>query len=77
MRAAIEVSRLRTTLRRAKEEVGNLRVEYLHVSLCAECLVPASTDTMQERRVDDQFPKRIDQCHVERREAADVADVDP
>ena len=46
-------------------------------SACAECLIPASTDTMQEGRIDDQFPKRIDQCHVERREAADAADVDP
>jgi hypothetical protein len=49
----------------------------LRQSVFAECLVPASTDTTQEGRIDDQFPKRIDQCHVERREAADVADIDP
>src|SRR6266513_5408861 len=39
-------------------------------SACAECLIPASTDTMQEGRINDQFPKRVDQGHVERREAA-------
>ncbi len=33
-------------------------------------MIPSNTDTTQERRIDDQFPKRIDQCHVERREAA-------
>lgn len=31
---------------------------------------------MQEGRIDDQFPKRIDQCHVERCEAAYAADID-
>jgi hypothetical protein len=43
----------------------------------AECLIPASTDTMQEGRIDDQFPKGIDQCHVKRREAAYAPDIDP
>ena len=32
---------------------------------------------MQKGRIDEQFPKRIDQCHVEGREAAYVADIDP
>ena len=31
---------------------------------------------MQERRIDDQFPKRVDQCHVEWCEAAYAADID-
>src|SRR5262249_26544407 len=46
-------------------------------SACAECLIPMSTDTPQQRRIDDQFPKRIDQCHVERREAVYAADINP
>jgi hypothetical protein len=52
-----------------------LRLQYLYVSL-SECLIPASTDTMQQGWIDDQFPKRIDQCHVERREPAYAADID-
>jgi hypothetical protein len=32
---------------------------------------------MQEGRINDQFPKRVNQCHVERREAAYAADIDP
>ena len=43
---------------------------------CAECLIPASADTVQEGRIDDQFPKRVDERHVEWREAADIADID-
>ena len=31
---------------------------------------------MQERGIDDKFPKRVDQCHVEGREAAYAADID-
>lgn len=52
-------------------------VRNIATSACAECLIPASTDTVQERRIDDQFPKRVDQCHVELREAAYAADIDP
>jgi hypothetical protein len=48
----------------------------ISTSACAECLVPASTDTMQEGRIDDQLPERVDQRHVERRQAADLADID-
>jgi hypothetical protein len=44
----------------------------MYILACAECLVPASTDSMQEGRIHDQFPKRIGQCHVERREPAYV-----
>ena len=53
-------------------------VPYLPIgtSALAECLIPASTDTVQERRIDDQFPKRVDQRHVERREQAYAADID-
>ena len=29
---------------------------------------------MQEGRIDDQFPNRVDECHVERREPAYAAD---
>ena len=32
---------------------------------------------MQEGRIDHQFPKRVDQCHVEGREATYAADKDP
>ena len=49
----------------------------MYISACAECLVPSSTDTAQERRIDDQFSKRVDQSHVEGREAAYAADIDP
>jgi hypothetical protein len=31
---------------------------------------------MQQGGIDDQFPNRVDQCHVERREAAHAADID-
>jgi hypothetical protein len=31
---------------------------------------------MQQGGIDDQFPNRVDQCHVERREAAYAADID-
>ena len=50
-----------------------------HISAlaCAECLIPPSTDTMQEGRIDDQFAKRINGPHVEWREAAYAADIDP
>src|SRR6266542_5529612 len=47
----------------------------ISTSACAECLVPASPDTVQEGWINDQFPKRVDQCHVERREAAYTADI--
>jgi hypothetical protein len=49
----------------------------ISTSACAECLIPASTDAMQEGRIDDQFAKRIDGPHVEWREAAYAADIDP
>jgi len=49
----------------------------LMFSVCAECLIPPNTDATQQRRIDDHFPKRIDQSHVERREAAYAADVNP
>jgi len=32
-------------------------------------------DTAQKGRIDDQFPKRIDECHVEGREPAYAADI--
>src|SRR5207248_3803641 len=46
-------------------------------SVCAEYLIPASTDTTQEGRIDDQCSKRINQCHVHARESAYAADIDP
>ena len=33
-------------------------------------------DATQERRIDDQFPKRVNQCHVKRREQAYPVDID-
>ena len=46
-------------------------------SFFTECLIPASTDTTQERWIDDHFPKRIDNCHVEWREAVHALDINP
>src|SRR5882757_6493629 len=56
-----------------------LRLQYLHVSLwrmldSSEHGHYAST---QEGGIDDQSPKRVDQSHVEWREAAYAADIDP
>ena len=41
-----------------------------------ECLIPASADTAQERRIDDQFAEGVDQGHIERRKATYTADID-
>jgi hypothetical protein len=46
------------------------------LSVCAECLIPAGADAAQERRIDDQLAERVNQGHVDRREAANVPHVD-
>src|SRR5271167_1434740 len=41
-----------------------------------EGFVPPRADGAKERRIDEQFAKRVDQGHVDRREATDAAHVD-
>lgn len=41
----------------------------------AEGLVPVRADGVQERRIDNQLAERVDQGHVDRREATDAANV--
>ena len=42
----------------------------------AECVMPASADTAQECRIDNQLADGVDQSHVDRRKATDAAHVD-
>src|SRR5215469_1027667 len=45
-------------------------------SAFAECLIPSSANTAQQRWINDPFAEWVDQGHVERRETAHVAHID-
>jgi len=50
--------------------------EIFSVQVFPECVVPAGLDTAEQRWIDDQSSNRVDQVHINRREAADVFDID-